>query len=350
MNTILYNRHIELGGRMVDFAGWELPVQYAGILSEHKAVRERAGIFDVSHMGELWVMGDEAYDYLQKMTTNDLSRLHKGRAVYSPMCYENGGTVDDIILYPREGGIFICVNASNADKDFAWLRDHAPKGVNVENVSAEYAQIALQGPLAKAILQSLGAHELAGLPFFGCGTFKLLGKTVFAAATGYTGEKGVELYLNPHDAEEIWDALRGAGAEPCGLGARDSLRLEAGLPLYGHELSETISPVMAGLDRFIRFDKGDFIGREPLLAQSENPQTPRLKGLTTSGRAVPRAGYEVTADGTPAGVITSGGPSPTLGGGVALALLHENGENYSIIIRGKEEPAELVEPPFIKKK
>jgi aminomethyltransferase len=350
MRTPLYDRHAALGGRIIDFAGWELPVQYSSILEEHRAVRERAGVFDVSHMGELWVTGDAAFDFLQGLTTNDLSRLHKGRAVYSPICYEDGGTVDDLIFYPRQGGIFICCNAGNTDKDFAWISEHAPEGVTVENQSARYAQLALQGPAYAAVLEKLGASDVAALPFFGCGAFTVLGKPVFAAATGYTGERGVEFYLPPDDAEALWDALIQAGALPCGLGARDSLRLEAGLPLYGHELSRERSPVHAGLGRFVKPDKGEFLGRAALVAQLNDPETPRLVGLRSLSRAIPRADCEVRIDGNSAGKVTSGGPSPTLGGGIALALVRGGGESYGVVIRGREEPMALTAVPFYKAK
>ena len=335
---------------MVDFAGWELPLQYAGILEEHRAVRARAGLFDVSHMGDLLVTGAGAYDFLQELTTNDLARLRGGRAVYSPVCYMDGGTVDDVILYPREDGYIICCNAANTDKDYVWFSSRAASGVKVENISGRYVKVALQGPETHTILRGMGCADMAALPFFGCGDFLLAGKKVFASATGYTGEAGVELYLPPEDAPDLWDTLLWAGAKPCGLGARDTLRMEAGLPLYGHELSEAITPVMAGLSRFVKPEKGDFIGREALCRQLTSADTPKLVGLTIAGRAIPREGYAVHVDGTPGGVVTSGGIAPTLGGSIAMALMKREGVFYSIAVRGKTEDAALVELPFYKRR
>ncbi len=335
MKTVLYDQHVALGARIVDFAGWDMPVQYTGILEEHKACRTATGIFDVSHMGELWVTGDGAFDYLQHSVTHDLRRLLDGKWAYSPVCRVDGGTVDDIIVYPREGGYLVCVNASNADKDYAWFKDNAPSNVVVENHSSRYAQIAVQGPEYKSIMDKIQLPEGA-----------------FRAFTGYTGEKGCEIYLPPEHAVKLWCDLVELGAVPCGLGARDSLRLEAALPLYGHELSDSISPYEAGLHRFICFDKGDFVGRDALLAQKNDPKTRKLVGLRPEGRAIARAEYPVCKDGAEVGVTTSGGVSPTLGGSIAMALITgdtSEGEGYSITVRGKSEPVKLVELPFYKR-
>ena len=332
MRTPLYEAHLALGARMVDFAGWEMSIQYAGILEEHRATRTGAGLFDVSHMGELTVEGGGAYDFLQHLLTHDMKRLKEGKWAYSPMCYPDGGTVDDVIVYPRETGFLVCVNASNTDKDFAWISEQAPAGVSVSNVSARYAQIALQGPGAAEIA---AAVDLSGV--------------ILKTPTGYTGERGCELYLAPENAAPLWNRLVAAGAVPCGLGARDTLRTEAALPLYGHEISEKISPYEAGLHRFICFDKPDFIGREALLAQKNNPNTRRLIGLVMQGRAIPRPGYEVVGDGSVCGVVTSGGLAPTVGGQIAMALVTGEAQDWAVRVRGRDEAAALTDLPFYKR-
>ena len=349
MRTPLYDCHVAAGGRMVDFAGWELPVQYGGILEEHNAVRTRAGLFDVSHMGEILVSGVGAYDFLQSLLTNDIARLQAGRAVYAPLCNEQGGTVDDLIVYPYGEDYLVVVNASNTDKDFAWIAARAPKAILVDNVSAQYAQLALQGPEAHALLTAIGGAEAAALPFFGCGTFAVSGKTLFISATGYTGEKGFELYLNPEDAPFFWDALVNAGVVPCGLGARDTLRMEAALPLYGHELSETIAPLSAGLARFVKCNHA-FVGRDALQTLDASGAYPRLIGLSLQGRAIPRAGYRVFCGHEDVGIVTSGGPSPSTGQKIAMALVNPSAHGeWFVEIRGKREPAQRVDLPFYKR-
>lgn len=333
MRTPLYDEHIALGAKMVDFHGWDMPLQYVGILAEHRAVRERAGLFDVSHMGEIKVSGTGALGYLQTLLTHDMSRLESKPWAYSPMCSETGGTVDDVIVYNHEDGFLVCVNASNAEKDYNWMLKHAPAGILVENVSARFAQIAVQGPDAAEVLKKVD-----------------LSTVKFKANTGYTGERGCELYLAPEDAPGLWRELVAAGAEPCGLGARDTLRTEAALPLYGHELAEDIAPLEAGLERFICFYKGDFIGRDALLAERDNPNRRRLIGLTMQGRAIPRPGYDVLGDGKTCGTVTSGGVAPALGQNIAMALVTGEAREYAISVRGKAEPASLTELPFYRRK
>ncbi len=332
MRTPLYEQHVALGAKMTDFNGWEMPLQYEGIIAEHLAVRERCGIFDVSHMGEIAVSGGGAFDFLQYLLTHDMRKLEKARWVYSPMCNPDGGTVDDVIVYRHGDGFLICVNAGNTDKDFAWMKLNAPGGVNVVNLSEHFAQIAVQGPKAAEILDQVDLSE-----------------AMLTAKTGYTGEKGCEIYLAPEDAPKLWNDLIRAGAVPCGLGARDTLRTEAALPLYGHELSKDISPLEAGLSRFICFEKGPFAGRDELFLQSHDPNRRRLIGLKIRGRSIPRPGYAVLCAGTPCGAVTSGGPSPTLGTGIAMALVTKETDTYEVIIRGKNEQAERVELPFYKK-
>lgn len=331
--TPLYEKHVALGAKMTDFNGWAMPLQYGGILAEHLAVRENCGVFDVSHMGEIAVSGDGAEQFLQTLLTHDIRRLAKARWIYSPMCNPDGGTVDDVIVYRQGDGYLVCVNAGNTDKDFAWMRLNAPSGVIVTDLSAHFSQIAVQGPKTEEILAKTDTSE-----------------AMLIAKTGYTGERGVEIYLSPEDAPSLWDQLIEAGATPCGLGARDTLRTEAGLPLYGHELSKDISPLEAGLTRFISFDKGPFIGRDELFLQSHDENRRRLVGLTMGGRSIPRPGYAVLCGGAPCGSVTSGGPSPTLGAGIAMALVTKDADEYEVLIRGKAEPASRTELPFYRRR
>jgi aminomethyltransferase len=328
MKTPLSHEHAAAGAKMADFFGWELPMQVSGILAEHAAVRERAGVFDVSHMGEIFVSGAGAPGFLQTLLTNDMRRLETKPWVYSPMCNLTGGTVDDVIAYRYQDGFLLCVNAANTDKDFAWISQRAPSGVRVENVSADFAQIAVQGPEAAAVLEKVD-----------------LSAVLLRANTGYTGERGYELFLPPGDAPKLWRGLLAAGAKACGLGARDTLRTEAAFPLYGHELSESITPLEAGLGRFVCFDKSGFIGRDALL---EAPSR-RLIGLTMQGRAIPRPGYEVLGDGNLCGVVTSGGVAPSLGRNIALALVSGEWSETAIVIRNREEPADIAELPFYRR-
>ena len=332
MRTPLYEEHIAAGAKMADFHGWELPMQYGGILSEHAAARRGAGIFDVSHLGEILLSGPGAPAFLQGLLTNDTRRLETKPTVYSPMCNADGGTVDDVMVCKYLDGFLLCVNAVNAEKDFSWIRQNAPSGVTAENVSGQFAMISLQGPDASALLERAD-----------------LSAVLLKTGTGYTGERGWELYLAPEDAPKLWRELTAAGAVPCGLGARDVLRTEAALPLYGHELAEDVSPLEAGLDRFVRFDKGDFIGRDALLALRDGSSRRRLIGLLMEGRAIPRQGYTVLGDGVPCGTVTSGGVAPALGRTIAMALVTGGAERYAVAIRNKEEPAALTELPFYRR-
>ena len=347
--TPLYDRHIALGGKMIDFSGWSLPVQYTGIIEEHQAVRQKVGLFDVSHMGEIDVVGTDARTFLDRLLTADLSRLSPIRAVYSPMCYSDGGVVDDLIVYQMADAHFmLVVNAGCKDKDFAWIRDNADYGVTVTDRSDEFAQIALQGPDAAAMTAQF--PELApalALKFFQHMTIEWTpGVKVIVSRTGYTGEDGFEFYCPPAAGVALFDRLIAAGAIPCGLGARDTLRFESALPLYGHELSATISPLEAGLDRFLALAKKLFIGSEAL---AEKPAR-KLVGLIMDGRAIPRADYIVHQNGVPVGTVTSGMFAPTLAHGYALALIQSTCDSdaggFAIIIRGRAESASIVPLPF----
>lgn len=369
--TPLYDAHVKAGGKMVDFHGWLLPIQYAGILKEHENVRTRAGLFDVSHMGEIEVSGQDSFDFLQGMLTNDIS-AQPGKAVYSPMCYPDGGTVDDLIVYRRsEDNYLLVVNAANTDKDFQWLHGNKKGRVNVTDRSAEYAQLAIQGPAAGAVLQKLAGIDLDKVKTYRYADNIAVGNVaVLLSRTGYTGEDGFELYCRSEDASVLWEMLLDEGSEsgvlPAGLGARDTLRLEAALPLYGQELSENISPIEAGLGRFVKPGKGDFMGRAAMLEQLGGSQQPepdqqhgqnpkkKLAGFEMVDRAVPRNGYEVYSSGIKAGYVTSGGFFPTLKKNMGLAMLDTGsinlGDLIEVKIRAGLYSAVVVKYPFYKRK
>lgn len=324
--TPLYEAHAAAGGKIVDFHGWLLPVQYGGILKEHECVRTKAGLFDVSHMGEIEVGGEDALAFLQRMLANDID-AKPGKAVYSPMCYPDGGTVDDLIVYKlKDNDYLLVVNAANTSKDFEWLRGNKSGLVTVTDRSSEFAQLALQGPEAVTILKQLMSDDPDKLKYYHYTTEASVGGLkVFLSRSGYTGEDGFEIYCRPDDAVRLWDMLiekgKPNGLEPAGLGARDTLRLESAMPLYGQELSEVITPVMAGLQRFIKPEKGDFNGRKPLLEQLQGNLESRIIGFEMMDRAVPRSGYEVYQSGRQAGYVTSGGFFPTLKRNMGLALV-----------------------------
>jgi aminomethyltransferase len=339
---------------MVDFAGWEMPVQYGGIIEEHVAVRTRAGLFDVSHMGEVEVRGAGALAACQHATANDVGRLADGRAQYSLLLTAQGGIVDDVIVHRRAADRFlICVNAANRERDFAYLREHA-RGAEVIDRSDEYALLALQGPRATSILARLTGAPLARLPRFAFTEGEVAGCGALIAHTGYTGEDGWELYCAPDDAEALWNAILEAGRPddlaPAGLGARDTLRLEAALPLYGHELSEEGTPFEARLAWVVRMDKGDFVGRAALVTHRAHGPRRCLVGVELSEPGVPRAGYRILRDGRAVGEVTSGTKSPTLGKGIALGYVEPTASNrataLAVEIRGKPVAARVVRLPF----
>lgn len=359
--TPLYETHVKAGGKIVEFGGWLLPVQYAdGIIAEHKAVRNQAGLFDVSHMGEILVEGPEALPFLQKLLTNDFSDLVNEQVRYSPMCYPDGGVVDDLLVYQLTKTKYILVvNAANTEKDWNWIKEEAKDfKLELTNLSSQTAELALQGPKALTILRKLTnapVHNLGYYYFIPKTT--VAGKPVLISRTGYTGEDGFEIYCTPEDAREIWDALIQAGREeglvPAGLGCRDTLRFEACMPLYGHEMSEQITPLMAGLGSFVKLDKPDFNGREALKAQKEQGLPARVMGLELTGRGVARAGFPVKADGKVIGRITTGSPAPTLGKNMGLALIEtayaKVGTPVAIDIRGRDVDAVIIKKPFYKR-
>ncbi len=344
---------------MVDFGGWELPVQYGGILEEHRAVRERAGIFDVSHMGELVVRGPAALHLLQALTSNDVSKMEDGRCQYNALLYPNAGFVDDILIYRNAPDDYLLVvNASNTEKDFDWIRGHAKEfDATVENRSAEYAQLAVQGPAAERILQPLVDENLAAIRYYRFARARVDGVEAIVSRTGYTGEDGFEIYLAPGEAERVFrkllDAGRGEGVLPCGLGARDTLRLEARMALYGNDIDDTTTPYEADLGWIVKLDKGDFLGREVLERERAEGVRKKLVGFEMIDRGIARHGYPVVVDGVEAGIVTSGTHSPTLGKAIGLAYVpperSEPGSELTLLIRGKETRARVVPTPFYKR-
>lgn len=356
--TALNAVHRECGARMVDFGGWEMPVQYAGVIAEHQAVRRSAGIFDVSHMGEIEVRGPEALKLVEYATTNAAARLTPGQAQYSGLLYEHGGFADDILVHKVSGNeFFLCVNAANQEKDFDHLRSLNTFDAEVINAGERYAQIAVQGPRAPATLQKLTRVELSAIRYYWFTDGEVSGAPARIARTGYTGEDGFEIYIRPAEAARIWNELLAAGAEfgiqPCGLGARNTLRLEAKMALYGHEIDASITPLEADLGWIVKFDKGDFVGREALLKQREAGLRRKLVGFEMCGRGIGRDGYEVRLDGAAAGWVTSGGPSPTLNKNIGLCYLPaaaaEPGRRIQVVVRNQPVDAVTVPTPFYKR-
>lgn len=341
---------------MVPFAGFEMPVQYpTGIVAEHRAVRERAGLFDVSHMGEFEIRGPDAEGLIQKIGVNDVSRTVPGQAQYSAMTRHDGGILDDLIVYRFGDRFMLVVNASNRAKDWAWIEDQA-RGMNVELIdrSDEMSLLALQGPEAREILRPLAGLDVDDVGYYRFAEGEVAGVPAVISGTGYTGEDGFELYVPAERARELWDALLDAGTDrgliPAGLGARDSLRLEVGYALYGNDLDEDHTPLESALGWITKLDKGDFVGREALLAQKEAGVPRRLVGLRLTTRGFPRPGYRILADGEPVGQVTSGTLSPTLGEGIALGFVQSayaaQGTELAIEIRGKGVAAVVQRPPF----
>jgi aminomethyltransferase len=359
--TPLFEVYKEYGGKTIDFGGWELPVQFSSIKEEHEAVRTKAGLFDVSHMGEVEVKGNDSLNYLQKMVTNDVSKLQTGGAQYTAMCYENGGTVDDLLIYKLGDNHYVLViNAANIEKDYAWLEEHVEGDVQLKNLSESTAQIALQGPAAVKVMQKIaGDTDISRI-----GTFKfqqdviLNGKKMFISRTGYTGEDGFEIYCDAGDAAALWREIltvgQSEGVLPCGLGARDTLRFEATLALYGQELSADISPLEAGIGFAVKVNKeADFLGKEALRKQKEQGLPRKLVGIEMIERGIPRHGYPVFAGEQQIGEITTGTQSPTLKRNIGLALIQtaytQLDQEVEVEIRGKRVKAKVVPTPFYKR-
>lgn len=357
--TPLYEEHQAAKAKIIDFGGWEMPVQYAGVIDEHHAVRTKAGLFDVSHMGEVDVRGKEALAFVQMLITNDASKLEDGQILYTPMCYSNGGIVDDLLVYRyNDEHFFLVVNASNTDKDYAWMLEQAkPFDVTVDNVSAQFAQLALQGPLAENILQRLADIDLAEIKYYWFKHGNVDGVPCLISRTGYTGEDGFEIYVAPEFGRQLWRKIleTGApeGAQPIGLGARDTLRFEARLPLYGNELGAEISPLEAGLGIFVKLDKAAFVGKEALQTQKEQGVPRKLVGLEMIERGIARSHYPLQKNGEDIGFVSSGSFSPTLNKNIALGLIRSDlavqGETLDVIIRGKAVQAKIIPSLFYKR-
>jgi aminomethyltransferase len=356
--TSLNSVHRRMGARMVDFGGWDMPVQYSGIIEEHHAVRQRVGVFDVSHMGEIEIRGPEALLLVNFVATNDASRLKVGQAHYSALLYEHGGFSDDILVHKVAADhYFLCVNASNQDKDYSHIVTHNRYNATVENAGERYAQLAIQGPRSLDTLQKLTSVALASIRYYHFIDGMVSGVQTRIVRSGYTGEDGFEIYFPPADAPHIWEEILAAGDEfgikPCGLGARNTLRLEAKMALYGHEIHASITPWEADLGWIVKLDKGDFVGRQALVEQKKRGITRRLTGFEMVGRGIGRDGYEVCIGGKGAGWVTSGGPAPTLGKNIGLCYLPvaeaEPGRTIQVVVRGQAVDAVTVATPFYKK-
>lgn len=358
--TPLFDEYAKYGGKTIDFGGWDLPVQFSSIKEEHDAVRNRAGLFDVSHMGEIFVEGPDALTYLQKLLSNDISKIAVGGAQYSALCYENGGVVDDLLTYRlEENRYLLCVNASNTDKDFAWMNEHLEGDVTITNASDDFAQIALQGPLSEEVLQTLTDTDLTTIKYFKFqDNVTVAGHNVLVSRSGYTGEDGFEIYGAPAAIVDLWNKILDAGKEQgviaAGLGARDTLRFEACLPLYGQELSQDITPLEAGIGFAVKLQKETkFIGQEALIAQKEAGLTRKSVGIEMIDKGIPRHGYKVFKDGQEIGEVTTGTQSPMTKRNIGMALIDatfaEVGIEVEIEIRNKFAKAVIVEKPFYKR-
>ena len=350
--TPLYEEHKALGARLVDFAGWEMPVQYAGIKAEHEAVRTAAGLFDVSHMGEVFVRGSQAEEAVQRLVTRDVSRLDVGQAGYAAVCYESGGTVDDVLVYRTPDDFLIVVNASNREKDVAHFRENTGDlDVEVVDESDDWALLALQGPEAVSLLQTFTETDLSSIRYYRYEVGEVGGAYALISRTGYTGEDGFELFVHPDDAARIWRVLVEAGAVPAGLGARDTLRLEAGMCLYGNELDPETTPLEAGIGFAVHLDKEqEFVGQEALRREKEEGLRKRLVGFKVAGRGIARHDYPVAVGDETVGKVTSGTMSPTLNEAIGLALVSPDVEDeFKVVIRTRPVAARAVPLPFYKR-
>ena len=353
--TPLYDRHIELGGHVVDFGGYLLPTHYSGINNEHNGVRTKAGLFDVSHMGEFIVSGPDGELFLQKMTVNDVASLSVGQAQYSAMCTKNGNIVDDLLIYKKENDFMVVVNASNLEKDLDWLNSHKVGQMSIEDVSDQTGLIAIQGPRSRDILQTLTDTNLSNIQFYHFKNGKVSGKDAIIARTGYTGELGFEIYSSSDEIGDIWDAImisgKDKGLEPAGLGCRNTLRMEMKFALYGNDIDETTNPLEAGLGWITRLGKDDFMGKKALLEAKANV-TRRLVCLEMTERAIPRQGCPILMNDEIIGTITSGTMSPSLEKGIGIGYVNvpftKSGTELVVDIRGKMKVAIVVKPPFYK--
>lgn len=357
--TMFYDLHQKIGGKIVDFAGYKMPVQYSSIIAEHKAVRSTVGVFDVSHMGEVFIEGEKALDFIQYITVNDAAVLYPGRVQYSAMCYEDGGIVDDLLVYKiTDTKYMLVVNASNLEKDVAWMRQNNSHGVTITDLSDSYSLLAVQGPHSRKVLEKVFTENI-DLEYYHFKMTSYSGTEVILSRTGYTGELGYELYFQGDQAlaEKFWSSIFRAGEEfgimPCGLGARDSLRLEMGYCLYGNDIDNTTNPLDAGLAWITKLKKPSFIGRDAILDIKASANRRKLTPLLCEEKAFPRHGYEVVLNGKNIGYITSGTVSPVLEKGIALAYIDseyaKEGNELNFLVRGKEVPVTVVKLPFIQK-
>lgn len=349
--TCLYNKHVALGALISPFGGFDMPIQYSNITDEHQAVRQHCGVFDVSHMGEVLVSGKDAERYVNHIFTNNVEGLAVGKILYGMMCYEDGGVVDDLLVYKMaDDRFFLVINAANIDKDWAWIQQQA-EGFNVtlDNQSDHYGQLAVQGPEAERIMEEILNLPCSELTFY---TFKTMGD-VIVSRTGYTGEDGFEIYATPDYINQCWDKLMAAGVTPCGLGCRDTLRFEVGLPLYGDELSAEITPIMAGLGMFVKLDKEEFVGRDALAKQKAEGVAQKLVGIELQDKAIPRHGYTVMKDGQPIGTVTTGYHTISTDKSVCMALIDSQyaplGTELEVQIRKKVFPGTVVKKRFYDK-
>lgn len=351
--------HKKLGGKLVDFAGFEMPVQYSSIIEEHKAVRSSVGVFDVSHMGEIFIRGEKAFDFVQNITTNDVAKLELGNVQYSAMCYEDGGIVDDLLVYKiSDTEYLLVVNGANLQKDYEWMKSNNPFNVQIDNESDEYSLLAVQGPNSNKVVSKI-CNSPVEMKYYSFIKAKCAGVDMIVSRTGYTGELGYELYFKGDEsvAEHVWNALFEAGKDEgiiaAGLGCRDSLRLEMGYCLYGNDIDKTTNTIEAGLGWITKLKKGEFIGKDALAKVKEEGPARKLVALTSSEKAFPRHGYEISADGKIIGHITSGTVSPILEKPIAMAYVEaaysKLGTKVNFVIRKKEIPAEVVKLPFIEK-
>jgi aminomethyltransferase len=356
--TAFYDIHKSLGGKLVDFAGFDMPIQYEGIIKEHMAVRESVGVFDVSHMGEVEVSGKDAFDFVQRLTTNDVSKLGEGKVQYSAMCMDDGGIVDDLLVYDMGDHFMLVINASNIEKDIKWMQDNVKGDVNLINKSDDYSLLAVQGPNAEKTLQKLTDIDLSSIPYYNFKVGMIAGQEAIISHTGYTGEKVCfEIYSSSdkEKSEALWNAIMEAGAEfdikPCGLGARDTLRLEYAFRLYGNDMDETTNPIEAGLGWITKLDVEQFNGKEAIVKAKTEGLKRKLVGFEVDGKMVARHGAEVFADGYKIGHVTSGGPSPVLDKNIGLAYIQKGydqpGQVVEIDVRGRRIPAVIVKTPFL---
>jgi len=355
IKTAFYDYHVAAGAKMVPFAGYNMPVQYKGITLEHMAVRENVGLFDLSHMGEFVVRGEGALDFLQAMTTNNVAALEPGQIQYSCMTMEDGGIVDDLLVYRGVDRYLLVVNAANIDKDFEWLDEHTTNDVELLNISNQISLLAIQGPNAQKVVEPIIEYDLENMKYYTWAQGKVAGCDVMFSRTGYTGEDGFEIYITSEHTDKIWKAVteqgQKYGMELIGLGARDSLRLEMKMALYGNDIDETTTPIEAGLGWIVDFDK-DFLGKDVLLKQKEEKPNRRLVCLELEGKVFPRHGYDILVNGKPAGKVTSGTFSPALKKPIALAYVPRShakiGSEVEVQIRNGSYPAKVVKPPFYK--